>query len=335
MTKAITGCLILLFVSMSSCAPQFSKINGISFVASKHAIDENHVKPVLAIHANYAAIMPFGFLKDLNHPEIQYDSGNQWFGETKSGVSQYIRELKKHGIKVMLKPQIWVWRGKFTGEIKMQDEKDWQLLETTYTNYILDYAALAQDLDVPIFCIGTELETFVNHRPDYWFSLIQKIRSIYDGALTYAANWNEFEQTPFWSALDFIGIDAYFPVSDRKTPTTEEALQGWGRHKPGVEGISSQYNKPILFTEYGYRSVDYTGMAPWKSDRSFNQVNLAAQVNTTSALYEAFWDEPWFAGGFVWKWFTNHDDSGGRTNSMFTPQNKPAEQLIKRHYGLK
>ena len=30
------------------------------------------------------------------------------------------------------------------------------------------------------------------------------------------------------------------------------------------------------------------------------------------ALFEEFWHEDWFAGGFVWKWFHNYDKSGGR-----------------------
>ena len=96
--------------------------------------------------------------------------------------------------------------------------------------------------------------------------------------------------------------------------------------------LSENYDKPILFTEYGYRSVDYAGRKPWVSDRSMNQVNLKAQVNTTKALYETFWNEEWFAGGFIWKWFIDYDKVGGEDNPMFTPQNKPVEEVIKEYY---
>jgi len=96
--------------------------------------------------------------------------------------------------------------------------------------------------------------------------------------------------------------------------------------------VSQQYDKPILFTEYGYRSVDYSGKSPWVSDRSMNQVNLEAQINTTKALFETFWQEDWFAGGFIWKWFINHDASGGLENAMFTPQNKPVEAVLREQY---
>jgi hypothetical protein len=62
-------------------------------------------------------------------------------------------------------------------------------------------------------------------------------------------------------------------------------------------------------------------------------VNLEAQKNTTQALLETFWMEDWFAGGFVWKWFHEHDKVGGINDSRFTPQNKPVENLIREFYA--
>ena len=138
----------------------------------------------------------------------------------------------------------------------------------------------------------------------------------------------------FWDQLDYIGVDAYFPVSDSKTPTIEECLKGWAKHKETLKTFSEKYNKPILFTEFGYRSIDYSGKAPWTVDRVESKVNLDAQVNTTKALFKTFWNEDWFAGGFVWKWFINHDKVGGLENNRFTPQNKPAETVIKEHYKV-
>jgi hypothetical protein len=63
-------------------------------------------------------------------------------------------------------------------------------------------------------------------------------------------------------------------------------------------------------------------------------VNLEAQVNTTRATFEELWSEDWFAGGFVWKWFIHHDRAGGLENNRFTPQNKPAEAVIKEYYAV-
>jgi hypothetical protein len=234
----------------------------------------------------------------------------------------------------MIKPQIWVWRGEFTGNIKMTTEESWKELEVSYAEFILEYAQLAEELNAEIFCIGTELESFIKHRPDYWTELIAQIKTKYSGKLTYAANWDEYQRTPFWDQLDFVGIDAYFPVSAMQTPTVEDCIKGWEKHKKTLKTFSEKLDRPILFTEYGYRSVDYTGKEPWRYDRSMTSINLEGQNNATQALYKSVWNEDWFAGGYLWKWFINHDKVGGVDNNQFTPQNKPVEAIIRTHYRL-
>ena len=326
--------IVFTIAVLYSCSAQEDKINGVSFVASRDVIDQSHIKPVVNVNANYAAVMPFGFIKNLEHPEIIHNTDRQWFGETRPGAKQYIEELRKANIKVMIKPQIWVWRGEFTGNIMMTTEETWKELEDSYTSFILEYTALAQEVNAEILCIGTELELFIKYRPEYWFALIKKIKTIYNGKLTYAANWDEFRRTPFWSELDYIGVDAYFPVSENKTPTVEDCLEGWKKHKPIIAQLSKEHNKPILFTEYGYRSVDFSGKKPWVYDHKMGEVNLEAQVNTTKAIFETFWKEDWFAGGFIWKWFHKHDEVGGVDNPMFTPQNKPVEAVVKQQYKI-
>lgn len=326
--------LIIFTYFFSIAIPCLSqKINGVSFVASGDSISHKDTKPVKELNANYAALMPFGFIRELSSPEIRFNVKRQWFGEREEGIKQYVRELRKKQVQIMLKPQIWVWNGKYTGHIMMNSEANWKKLEDTYTQFILMYAKTAEEINAPIFCIGTELEKFVTNRPEYWKTLIKKIRNIYKGKLTYAANWDEFKRVSFWKQLDYIGIDAYFPLSEKKTPTVTEFEKGWAAHKNEIERIQKQFNKPILFTEFGYRSVDFAGKEPWDSKRVVESVNLEAQANGLQALYNQFWDEDWFVGGFLWKWFHRHASVGGKNNNRFTPQNKPAEKLIKKLYG--
>lgn len=318
--------------SCSATIEKKEKINGVSFVASKDTIEDKHAGSLHRLHANYAAIMPFGFVRELEHPEIVFNTDRQWFGETEKGVRHDIKILHNNHIKVMLKPQIWVWRGEFTGFINMANEEDWKTLERSYSDFILTYAKVAEEAKVELFCIGTELENFIKQRPLYWTQLIAEVRKVYQGKLTYAANWNEYEQTPFWEALDFIGIDAYFPIDANRVPTLETSGTQWQKYKPTLMTYALKYQKPILFTEFGYRSVDFAGRAPWSVDRIEQQVNLEAQKILTTALFEAFWHEDWFAGGFVWKWFHNHETVGGADDNRFTPQNKPSEEVIREFY---
>lgn len=325
--------LYLLLLICGSCQTQTTKINGVSFVASRDSINSSHIKPVQNIRSNYVALMPFGFIKDVSSPKITHNTDRQWFGETENGLLQYAEWFQKENIGILVKPQIWVWKGAFTGKIKMNSDENWVALEDSYRAFILTYAAAAEKVNAELLCIGTELEEFVKNRPQYWRQLIQEIREVYKGELTYAANWDEFSRVPFWDALDYIGIDAYFPLSDNKTPTIAIYEQGWQPHKKQILALQKQYQKPVLFTEFGYRSVDFSGKKPWDSKRVEGGVNLEAQTNALQAIHNQFWNEDWFAGGFIWKWFHSHDRVGGEQNNRFTPQNKPAERLLKELYA--
>lgn len=102
--------------------------------------------------------------------------------------------------------------------------------------------------------------------------------------------------------MDYIGVDSYFPISQEKTPSVKGARQGWQGWKMELADFSAQQDRKILFTEIGYRSFDFAGKAPWESDRSLENVNLKAQQNLTEAFFKEIWNEPWFAGSFIWKW---------------------------------
>jgi len=323
------ACLLLL-----GCSSQvIPKIKGLSFVASREEVRQEHVDAVLDMHANYVAIMPYGFVRNLQEPQILFDTDRQWFGETSKGVRQYIQMLHANKVNVMLKPQLWIWRGEFTGSMKMATEADWKILETSYTHFILTFAELAEETGAEIFCIGTELEQFVLHRQTYWLDLIAAIRTTYSGKITYAANWDEYQDIPFWKELDYIGIDAYFPLSEEKTPQVATLLRAWEPWKEKIAQLSKKEKRRVLFTEFGYRSMDYAAWKPWTVSRDGSKVNLQAQTNAKKAIFKTFWKEEWFAGGFVWKWFMDHNLAGGIQSDRFTPQNKPAQEVIKDYYS--
>lgn len=323
--------LLLIFLQFS-CNSQVKKINGLSFVASRDSINATHITPVLKAQSNYVALMPYSFIRKIEIPKIEFNTNREWFGETKNGLLQYAKEFQKVGVKIMVKPHLWLRRGGFTGELKPTTEENWILLENSYRDYILTYAKAAKELNAEILCIGTELEEFVMNRPKYWQELIKEIKEVYKGKLTYAANWDEFKRIAFWGELDFIGVDAYFPLSEKKSPTIQDFEIGWKPHKEEIIRIQKKYNKPVMFTEFGYRSINFTGKQPWDSNRVEGSLNLQAQADALQAIHNQFWKEDWFAGGFIWKWFHAHDRVGGENDNRFTPQNKPAEILLHHLY---
>lgn len=195
-------------------------------------------------------------------------------------------------------------------------------------------ASFADSLNLEMYSIGVEFKNAANTRPEFWKRLIDEVKQVYNGKLLYAANWDNFQHITFWDQLDYIGVDAYFPLVDEPTPQKEQMIGKWKQHKKELSKISKSVNKEVIFTEYGYRSVDNPAWKQWEIEYLSHDksVNLQAQVNSYEALYEAVWDEGWFAGGFVWKWYPNNKTAGGTNNSDYTPQGKPAETIIKQWY---
>ncbi len=302
-----------------------------SFVATNQNLNSTHLSPVRNIKANWITVMPFGYIPP-NSAKVRYNNSYQWKGETSEGIKQTIKLAHDQQLKVMLKPHIWM-HNQWVGDLSFATENEWLIFEKSYREYILEFAKIAEELEVGIFAVGVEMKKSVVLRPDFWNDLIDTVRSIYSGKLTYAANWDNYDKVSFWNKLDYIGIDAYFPVANSKTPTYEACYAGWFSHYNAIKKLSYSQKRKVIFTEFGYRNIDYTGKEPWNEARN-STFNSTAQENAYKAIFTRFWGESWFMGGFLWKWFPNHSKSGGVNNNRFTPQNKPVEQIIKAAYTL-
>lgn len=248
-------------------------------------------------------------------------------------------ECDKFGIKIMLKPHIWLSNmedGKWRSDIKMETEQDWNSWFENYSQVIVQYAELAEALKLEQFCIGTELETTVYEKPEKWKLLIENIKSIYTGKLTYAANWdNEFEAVPFWNELDYIGIQAYFPISSTDNPTLEELENNWRKHIEKIESVSSKFNKPILFTELGYKSIQGTSKKPWEWNgvkNVYSKISKREQLLCYQAFFNTIWKETWFHGIHIWEWQGQGISDGNNAN--FTIEGKPSLNLIAKYFKV-
>lgn len=154
--------------------------------------------------------------------------------------------------------------------------------------------------------------------------------------MTYAPNWDDYDKVTFWDALDYIGTDAYFPLSSDKTPTVCDLKNAWQPLVKKLKSYSEQWNKPILFTEWGYLSVDACADKTWELEKQKDQipVNEQAQANAIQALLETFGEEAWWAGGFQWKWYPSAHSAAGEGQHIkdYTPQEKKSIALLKTMY---
>ena len=244
-----------------------------------------------------------------------------------------IKQAQALGMKVMLKPHIDLIDesdGLYRGDIGFQNEADWQEWFGEYLKFILHYAKIAEKTGVELFCIGTEL-CFASTKTVFWQEeIIPQIRKVYSGNLVYAANWDEYRNIRFWDDLDYVGIDAYFPLTQKKSPEYEEIKTGWIKWADEIGIWQDSINKPIIFTEIGYRSCESAASRPWEYSLA-NEVNLELQENCYKAALEVLCSYEWCKGLYWWYWKPS-PYAGGPANRDFIPQNKPAEIVLTSWY---
>lgn len=283
-------------------------MRGLCWVAGD-SVSTHNIQQIVDIGANWISQTPFGWMKEYNSTEVVLNNKRAWWGETDRGIKHTATLAHEANVKTILKPHIWLHRGesgKFRADIEMDNEEAWDQWFLSYGNWIKHYAKLAEESNIEVLCIGTELHQTVK-RTKEWRSLIQDIRAIYSGQITYAANWyQEFEDVAFWDDLDFIGIQGYFPLSNDTPPTKKELIKGWKKPKAKLKKIAKQYNKKVVFTEIGYKNTADAAKEPWTWPQDMDEsvvISDETQEICYEALFESLWEEPWFDGLYIWKWF--------------------------------
>lgn len=302
---------------------------GMNLVAPIKELKNSTFEDLIKHHINAVSLVPYAFV-NIDNATVNYNSKRQWWGETTEGIIASTRKAHDYKMTVMLKPHLWLNHGFYTGDLDFSTDIEWQKWESDYEKYILDFAHIAQQENIDVFCFGTELGNSVSKRPTYWIQLIRKIKKVYTGKLTYAANWDDFDKVPFWNELDYIGIDAYFPLSDAKTPTVDDLNKAWQQHIRKIEALQLKINKKILFTEFGYRNSDQAAKEPWTE--RVNTINNLAQANSYESLFQTLTQKKWFIGGFAWKWYADDYHKEPKNSIDYTPQEKPALETIKKWY---
>ena len=247
----------------------------------------------------HLAIMVPTYQEEVDSREIVAHDFKGGDTPNEESIVHAIKTAHTLGIKVTLKPHVDCMDGTFRGEIMASPE--WF---ESYKNMILRYARLAEENNVEIFSVGTELEntTFSRWEAE-WRDLINSVKEVYKGYLTYSANWTEYEGVPFWDLMDFVGIDAYFPVTKKNDPTAEELTGGWNDIADTIgEWLKNKnINKGVIFTELGYVSSDGTNKTPWAT--LTNPEDQKEQADSLDAALNVLHKRDWFKGMYLWQCF--------------------------------
>jgi len=148
--------------------------------------------------------------------------------------------------------------------------------------------------------------------------------------LVYAANFGRERDITWWDALDYVGIDAYFPVASGPNPSRSELEAHWSEIMRGLRGWAHGLKRSVLFTEIGYRSILGSGVEPWEWKRS-GTPSVQEQALLYRAALRAFWPEPWIAGVYWWQLAATPPPDPA-SDQGFTPQGKPAWSVLRDFY---
>ncbi|MCZ2808560.1 MAG: hypothetical protein O2V44_04305 [Candidatus Bathyarchaeota archaeon] len=252
---------------------------------------------------------------------------------TPESIKHAITTAHNLGLKVMLKPMVEavereeissypVWRG------EIQPSTEWFESYSTFINF---FAEFAEQNDVELFSVGCEYKKTTGEK-DQWEKIISGVRERYSGPITYSADWTNYQNIEWWDSVDYVGIDAYFPLSILKyDPTFNELKNAWTNYADEIETWLSTVNKPVIFTEIGYRSGDGTNMAP-SNYWSDMPVDLQEQRDCYEAAFQTLWNRSWFYGFYWWTWIFDPEE-GGLNDSFHTPQRKPTQDVITHWYS--
>ena len=210
-----------------------------------------------------------------------------------SALGSTIAQAESLGLSVMVRPLIDFLNPAESAPYSVGDwRQDYHPTNVaaffaSYQQMIVAEAKVAQADGAQMLSIGAELDQLTGPQYlHYWTEIIDAVRAVFSGALTYSASWSTANEVSFWSQLNYEGIDCYIPLSNAAHPTLRQLVDGWldpasPTQDPGAyseignqspiqyfEHLSAESGKPLIFTELGYANDSGAAAAPAASGDS-------------------------------------------------------------------
>ena len=166
-----------------------------------------------------------------------------------------------------------------------------------------------------------------NQYHDRWVELIENVRHVYKGELLYSFNWDTVHEIPsieFVKSLDYVGIDAYFPLNLSDNASTEMLEEEWERQINQFKDEFSQKN--IVVTEAGIIPIKGVYRTPYVWSLPNGEFDPQAQVRYYEATYNVW--KPMIQGIYWWTVTLGQDPA----EISFSPLYSPTENVIKKHF---
>ena len=259
---------------------------------------------------------------------------------TPDQLSDLIRYAKKKKLRVILMPIVLLdaprgteWRGRISPE-------SWDDWWKSYRDILNHFSWIAQGSGVDIMVVGSELISTESNTEE-WTKTIKAVRSVFKGKLTYSSNWDHYTAIKFWDQLDFIGMNSYWTLGSGPGASIDEIKKNWADIQHELFTFQKRVHKPLFFLEVGWCSMANMAKEPWDYTKTESEAptDNALQARLYEAFFESWYGKPQLGGFSIWEWTPSPDpndaDSVDETVRGYTPEGKPAEQVLKKWLAKK
>lgn len=292
---------------------------------------EETLDEVRLLGGNWISLTAFARVWDKRSVGIEL-SFEQPEDVTRDAIRKSVQQAHARGLRVLLVPHLWLESGEWRAEMAPAGDAGFERWVKSYRRFLLFWAELAEDCDIDMLAAGVELRSWVTTaRAPSFVDLIGEVRDHYGGLLTYAANWDDAEDTVVWGHLDVIGINAFYPLHWEDDATWQQVEAGGLRVAASVADLARRHERPVVFTEFGYTTRKNTAIKPWLWPEELGRVEVdqKAQARAYAALLGAMVEVPGFVGAFVWRMYADVADMSQEAEWGFSPWGKQAQPVLE------
>jgi hypothetical protein len=299
---------------------------GYGSAAFERGLDE-----AVRLGATWISLTPFGRAWDLNATGVDKTfelplAGNQ------RNLARAVKQAHARGLKVLLVPHLWVESGGWRGELDPATDEGWRRFAESYRSFVLSWARFAARARVDMLAAGVELRSWLTTtRAPSFFPILSDIRAAYPGLLTYAGNWDDIDQTVILGEVDVIGVNAFFPLTDKQNASDDELVSGGREVAKKVKELAERWQKPVVFNEFGYTARPDPALRPWEWPDRMNgvPVDARAQAAAYRGLLAGMLESRELVGAFVWRLYADPDDLSQEAEWGFSPRGRAAELFLR------
>jgi hypothetical protein len=280
---------------------------------------------VVTLNANSVALNIPYFMGNARSSTVEADSRST---PSTGRVRIFFEEAAARKIRATLRPYLDEqsllpsWRGKITPG----NRDRWF---TSYQNFLLPYAQVAQATGVSELVIGVELNSI--QADTRWNPLISSVREVFHGKITYSANFDAYQHKMATPAVNDVGIDAYFGVTEPDTATVDALAAAWVRW---IDKYAAKNTRTLVLHEVGIAAQDGAYAHPAQWGTSTVPLNLGIQDNWYAAVCKAA-EQTSLGGMYFWnvslRQNPGHEDP--RQNDRMTFIDRPAEATLRICYA--